>query len=83
MSATVKELDGCREVTIEARDGSVFLEGRGFAYEFDEGIFIHQIRREILFRYHRDAAELHPPKRVSELWTPDLTEESLATLAAS
>ncbi|MEV5068870.1 hypothetical protein MRBLMI12_000426 [Microbacterium sp. LMI12-1-1.1] len=68
--AVIKELDGSREITIEAHSGSVYIEGRGFAYEFDEGIFVHGVRKAVMFRYHPDAAIQYPPKRVSELWTP-------------
>lgn len=67
VAVTVKELDGSREVTIEAHGGSVFIEGRGFAYEFDEGIFMHSIRKAILFRSHLDAAVQFPPRRVADL----------------
>ena len=75
---SIKELDGSREITVEAHGGSVFVEGHGFAYEFDEGIFVHGIRKAVMFRYHPLAAIQYPPKRVSELWTPAESPDLLA-----
>jgi hypothetical protein len=42
---TIKDIEGAREVQFEVQGGSVFVWGRGFSYEFDRGIFKHQIVR--------------------------------------
>lgn len=41
----MKDMDGAREVEWHATADSVFVWGRGFSYEFDRGIFGHQMRR--------------------------------------
>lgn len=41
----MKDIDGAREVEFEAIGGSIYVWGRGFSYEFDRGLFAHQIRR--------------------------------------
>lgn len=40
-----KDIDGARNVEWHVDAGSVFMWGRGFSYEFDRGIFEHQMRR--------------------------------------
>lgn len=41
----MKDIDGARTMEFEAIGDSVFAWGRGFSYEFDRGIFEHQMRR--------------------------------------
>lgn len=41
----MKDMDGARVVEFEAIGDSVFVWGRGFSYEFDKGVFTHQMRR--------------------------------------
>lgn len=41
----MKDIDGARDVEWEVTANSVFVWGRGFSYEFDRGIFAHQMRR--------------------------------------
>lgn len=43
----MKDMDGAREVHFEARGGRVYMWGRGFSYEFDAGVFAHQVGRLI------------------------------------
>lgn len=45
--ARVKDIDGSREVVIEVQGDAVFLEGRGFCYEFDLGLFWHGMKKEL------------------------------------
>ena len=63
---TIKELDGGREVQLEAHSGSVFLEGRGFSYEFDQEIFVTGVARTIADGADLQAAIMYPPKRALE-----------------
>ena len=39
----MKDIDGARSVQFEMVGDSVFMIGRGFEYEFDKGVFAHQI----------------------------------------
>lgn len=47
MTTYVKDLDGGRTVELEVRGKRVFLQGNGFCYEFDLGIFWHGIKKEV------------------------------------
>lgn len=44
--ATVKDIDGAREVHFEVRNSSVFLWNDRFCYEFDTGLVVHQLTKE-------------------------------------
>lgn len=44
--ATVKDMDGAREVNFEVRGASVFLWNERFAYEFDTGLVVHALGKE-------------------------------------
>ncbi|MBB4667026.1 hypothetical protein BKA24_001735 [Microbacterium marinum] len=43
----MKELDGGREITLDAQGDVVYLVGRGFTYEFDRGMFERMLEREL------------------------------------
>lgn len=49
MPSRAKDLEGAREITLDARSvpGRVYLIGRGFTLEFDRGIFERLIEREL------------------------------------
>ena len=46
MAIEVRDLDGQSTLEIDSREGSVFLSGYGFTYEFDRGIILNALRRE-------------------------------------
>lgn len=60
---TIKELDGGRDIQLEARLGSVFMEGRGFCYEFDQSIFLTGVAKAVSDGADLQAAIMYPPKR--------------------
>lgn len=41
----MKDIDGARSMEFEAIGDSIFVWGRGFSYEFDRGLFAHQMRK--------------------------------------
>ncbi|UOE45976.1 hypothetical protein [Agromyces larvae] len=45
MAVNVREIDGQRSVEIDPQGASVYLVGRGFALEFDRGVFINAVCR--------------------------------------
>lgn len=47
MATVLKDIDGGRSVQVEVRNGSAFIWGRGFSYEFDLNILANAFRREI------------------------------------
>lgn len=49
MPSRLKDLEGAREVTLDAtsQEGRVYLMGKGFAYEFDRGMFERWLEREM------------------------------------
>lgn len=44
-NAKIKDLGGAREVEFLIREGSIFMWDRSVSYEFDLGIFSHQMKR--------------------------------------
>lgn len=44
----VKDRDGARTLHLEVKDGSLYLWGRGFSYEFDESLFLHAMSKAIM-----------------------------------
>lgn len=40
-------MDGARTVNVEMKGSSVFLWGRGFSYEFDKGLMLHVLAKEL------------------------------------
>lgn len=43
---TIRDLEGQRTLTIDAREGTVFIDADGFCYEIDRGILLHALRKE-------------------------------------
>ena len=43
---TVRDLDGQRSLTIDAREKTVFIDADGFCYEIDRGMLLHALRKE-------------------------------------
>jgi len=41
----MKDIEGAREVQFMVKGSSVFVWGKGFDYEFDRGIFTHQMKK--------------------------------------
>ena len=47
MTATIKEIDGARELEMLARDGEIFIDDGRFCMRFDARIFLRAIEREL------------------------------------
>ncbi len=47
MASRLRDKDGARPMYVEARGASVFLWGRGYSYEFDKGLIMHVLAKEM------------------------------------